>query len=237
MSLVQNGIVAAAGFAALLALEACVVDLDSGGPTRTETRSIDLDKTEQLQVELKMGAGELNVRGGSPKLMEGEFRFNRPVTRPEVHYDASGFRGHLRIEEPGGSHHGSHYRWDLRLNDDKPMDLNVDFGAGEGRLDLGSLALRSVSVNMGVGTLRMDLRGAPRNDYSVRVHGGVGEATIYLPDNVGVVADATGGIGGVSARGLHKRDGRYVNDAYGHAKTTIRLDVQGGIGAINLVGG
>jgi hypothetical protein len=77
----------------------------------------------------------------------------------------------------------------------------------------------------------------PKNDYDVSIHGGVGEATIYLPDGAGVVAEAHGGIGGINARGLEKRDGRYVNESYGHAKTTVRLDVHGGIGAINLVGG
>jgi hypothetical protein len=77
----------------------------------------------------------------------------------------------------------------------------------------------------------------PKNDYDVSIHGGVGEATIYLPDGVGVVAEARGGIGGINARGLEKRDGRYVNDAYGRSKTTVRLDVHGGVGAINLVGG
>jgi hypothetical protein len=49
------------------------------------------------------------------------------------------------------------------------------------------------------------------------------------------VADAQGGIGGITARGLVKRDGEYVNDAYGHSKTTVRLDIRGGIGAINLI--
>jgi hypothetical protein len=83
----------------------------------------------------------------------------------------------------------------------------------------------------------VDLRGMPKNDYDVSIHGGIGEATIYLPEGVGVEAEAHGGIGGINARGLEKRDGRYVNDAYGHAKTNVRLDVHGGIGAINLVGG
>jgi hypothetical protein len=82
----------------------------------------------------------------------------------------------------------------------------------------------------------MDLRGAPKNDYSVSVQGGVGEATIYLPGNgVGVEAEAEGGIGGIHTIGLEKRDGRYVNDAFGRAKTTVRLDIQGGIGAIRLI--
>jgi hypothetical protein len=222
-----------------LSLTGCSVDLEPAGPTHTENRSVDLDKSELVHVELKMGAGELNVRGGSAKLMDADFTYNRPVTKPQVHYDSSAFRGRLVVEEPSGSHHGnlSKYRWDLRFNDEKPLDMRVDFGAGEGRLDLGSLTLRSLSVHMGVGQLRLDLRGNPKSDYSVDVNGGVGEATIYLPENVGIVADATGGIGGINARGLQKRDGRYVNDAYGHSKTTVRVTVHGGIGEINLVGG
>jgi predicted membrane protein len=88
---------------------------------------------------------------------------------------------------------------------------------------------------MGVGELKMDLRGTPKNDYEVSIRGGVGEATVYLPEGVGIEADVKGGIGDIHAPGLSKREGRYVNDSYGHAKTTVRLDIRGGIGAINLV--
>lgn len=183
-----------------------------------------------------MGAGQLRVRGGADKLMEGRFTYNRLRLRPEVSYNAGGFRGHLVVEEP--SHvNGStqRYVWDLRFNDRKPLDLDVKCGAGESRLDLGDLVLRRVNVEIGVGELKMDLRGAPKNDYAVSIRGGVGEATIYLPEAVGIEADVEGGIGGIHAPGLEKRDGRYVNDAYGRAKNTVRLDIRGGIGAINLL--
>lgn len=222
--------------ASFLLLTACGRDFGPPGPERTETRSIELDNSEEVLVDLKMGAGELRVRGGADKLMEGRFIYNRLRLRPEVSYNGGGFRGHLVVEEP--SHVGtatSRYAWDLRFNNQKPLELDVKCGAGESRLDLGDLTLRRVNVEMGVGELKMDLRGAPKSDYEVSVRGGVGEATIYLPAGVGIDADVKGGIGGISAPGLEKREGRYVNDAYGHAKTTIRLDIRGGIGAINLI--
>jgi len=225
---------------ALAVLVGCEINIEPSGPTQTENRTIPLDKSELVRVELKMGAGDLSVRGGSSQLMEGDFTYNRPRLKPEVHYDATSLRGNLVIEEPSHtSHAGSNmkYRWDLRFNDEKPIDMEVNFGAGEGRLDLGTLSLRSLNVNMGVGQLRVDLRGTPKNSYDVTIRGGVGEATVYLPEGVGIVADAKGGIGGITARGLQKKDGRYVNDAYGRAKNTVRLDIQGGIGAINLIGG
>jgi hypothetical protein len=183
-----------------------------------------------------MSAGELRVGGGADKLMEGRFTYNRLRLRPEISYDTGGFRGRLRVEEPrhvGGATHG--YAWDLRFNNRKPLELDVNCGAGETRLDLGELTLRRVSVEMGVGELKMDLRGAPMNDYEVSIHGGVGEATVYLPQGVGIEADVQGGIGDIHAPGLEKRDGRYFNDAYGRARTRVLLEIRGGIGAINLV--
>lgn len=222
--------------ASCLLLTACGPDWGPPGPERTETRSIPLDQSEEVRVDLKMGAGELRVRGGAGSLMEGRFTYNRLRLRPEISYSSGGFRGHLTVEEP--SHVGGsvrRYAWELQLNNQKPLDLNVNCGAGESRLDLEDLTLRRVSIQMGVGELKMDLRGSPKNDYTVYIRGGVGEATVYLPQNVGIEADVKGGIGDIHASGLEKREGRYVNDVLGRAKTTIHLDVRGGIGDIRLV--
>ncbi len=219
--------------ATLLLLIGCERDWRSRGISRTEMRSIPLDPSEFVRADLRMGAGELWIRGGSSKLMDAEFSYRRLRMRPEVRYDS----GHLTVEEPSGfGASEGRYRWNLAFNNDKPLELNVDFGAGRGQLELGSLTLRRVDIHMGVGQLHIDLRGEPKNDYRVSVHGGVGELTIYLPERVGVDAEVHGGIGGIDARGLEKRGDRYVNAAYEHAKTTVELEVHGGIGAIHLIG-
>jgi hypothetical protein len=225
--------------ASIFALGGCMVDRTPTGPLQHESTSIDLDKSELVRVQVRMGAGVLKIRGGSPKLMEGDFAYNVASWKPEVHYDRGSFRGQLTIEQPSHGHgaHNMRYEWDLRFNDDVPLDMSVEFGAGEGNLELGSLTLRSLNVQMGVGKLDVDLRGTPKNDYAVNIHGGVGEANVRLPASVGVIAEATGGIGGISARGLTKHGNRYVNDAYEKgAKVNVRVDVRGGIGAINLIG-
>jgi len=219
-----------------LLMTGCSPDWGPEGPERTETRNVDLDQSEEVRVDLKIGTGELRVSGGSDRLMEGRFTYNRLRLRPEISYSAGGFRGHLTVEEP--SHVGGttrRYAWDLRFNNKKPLDLNVKCGAGESRLNLSELTLRRVDVEMGVGEMKMDLRGAPQNDYDVSIRGGIGEATVYLPEGVGIEADVRGGIGDIHAPGLTKHGGRYANDAYGHAKTTIHLDIRGGIGTINLI--
>lgn len=223
-----------------LFLVGCVIDQVPTGPTQHESRSQDLDKLEMARVDLRMGAGTLNIRGGSPKFVEADFTYNVPSWKPDFRFNNTGVRGDLVIQQPagGGAHSGNaKYIWDLRFNDAVPVDLTAHFGAGEANLDLGSMSLRSIDVEMGVGQLKLDLRGNPTRSYDVRIRGGVGEATVYLPKDVGVEADVQGGIGGISASGLHKEGGRYVNDAYNNAKTRIHLNIRGGVGSINLIGG
>lgn len=208
------------------------------GPTRHESQSVELDKTEMARVDVRMGAGNLNIKGGSPKLVEADFTYNVPSWKPDFRYTNTGVRGDLVIEQPSGGHVHSgktEYIWDLRFNDGVPLDMTIHFGAGEADLNLGSASLRSLDVEMGVGELKLDLRGNPKRSYDVRIRGGVGEATVYLPKDVGIEADAQGGIGGITASGLRKEEGRYVNDAYGNAKTKIHLNIRGGVGNINLI--
>jgi hypothetical protein len=207
------------------------------GPEEHESRSVDLDKAERVRAVIKMAFGELNVRGGSDKLLDADFTYTNAALKPDVQYRAGGGAGDLTVETRAGSPSGGSLknRWDLRLNDRVPVDLRVEFGAGEADMNLGTLSIRSAEVMMGAGTLRLDLRGKPTSDYSVRVTGGAGEATVYLPKDVGVSAKASGGLGEVSVRGLHKSGESYRNDAWDRAGVRIRLDIQGGVGSIKLI--
>jgi N-terminal domain of toast_rack, DUF2154 len=232
MAIMRTALVAAA----TIALTGCVVNTDFAGPLQHLDKSIDLDKSEMARVEIKMGAGELKVEGGSSKLMEAGFDYNVEGSKPLVHYNASSFRGEVLIEQPGGVHSGSNskYKWDLHFNNKLPIDFVTHLGAGEAHLTLGTMNLRSVEVHMGVGQVEMDLRGNPSHDYNVEIHGGIGQATVHLPSTVGIVANASGGIGDIEVHGLEKHNGRWTNSAYEHSPVTIHLDVKGGIGNITL---
>lgn len=218
-------------------LSACKGDFSPAGPEQHESRSVELDKAESVRVELKMPVGEMDVRGGAQKLLDADFTYNVPEWKPDIRYNSTGAIGDLVIEQHGSSSSSGNKKnhWDLRFNDKVPLDVRAQVGAGEGRLNLGSLSLRTVNVEMGAGTLRLDLRGTPTKDYSVHIRGGVGEATVYLPKEVGISATASGVLGDISITGLHKTGDHYVNDAYDRAPVRIRLDIQGGLGSIKLI--
>ena len=120
------------------------------------------------------------------------------------------------------------------MNDEVPTDLVVQVGAGESDLDLDSLTLRGVDLQMGAGKTTVDLTGDHAQGFGATIEGGVGEATVLLPSEIGVKAKAEGGIGGINAKGLEKVGDAYVNDAYGESDVNFSVDVKGGVGEINL---
>ncbi len=224
--------------AAALLLNGCGLGCVVAGETRHETRAIDLDKAEKARVVIRMGAGELRVKSGTPKLLEADFAYNVPDWKPSVEYHAGPAGGDLTISQPkdsGGGWGDTVYTWDVNLNRQLPLDVTASLGAGEANFELGEMNLRSVTVNIGAGEMTMDLRGAPKRDYNVSIQGGVGEATVYLPKDVAIAATAIGGLGDVSVTGLEKRNGVWMNPERASAPVTVYLDVKGGVGEIRLI--
>jgi hypothetical protein len=219
----------------LLGTAACVVESGSPGVIEQASQSVQLQGATSAQADIEMGAGELKVRGGGSTLVDADLRYRSTDGKPTISYTVSGSRGVLTLHQP--SHHsmGNNDKnvWDLRFNEDVPLDLTVKMGAGEGTLNLGNVALRSLEVEMGAGELKLDLTGHPRSDIDVRVRGGVGEATLHLPRRARLEVEAHGGLGEINAHGFNKRGSLWVNEPGGDAKV-IRVNVSGGIGGINL---
>lgn len=219
------------------ALTGCSIMTTPAGPDVHESRSVALDAADQLRAGIKMAVGELDVTGGSPQLMEADFTYNIPAWKPEVRYTLAGTTGDLALEQHGKSSSSGQAKnqWDVHFHDGVPTHLKVELGAGNARLNLGTLTLNSLDVQMGAGSLRLDLRGSPKMDYSAHIQGGVGETTVYLPKDIGISATASKGIGDVSVTGLRKSGDKYVNDAFEKPGPKIHLDIEAGVGSIKLI--
>ncbi|HMF77287.1 MAG TPA: toast rack family protein [Bryobacteraceae bacterium] len=222
--------------ACCLLTAACQFDRAVSGPLRSDAFAIDRGEADRANVELDMGAGEMNLRGGADKLIEGTFEYNVDDWKPLVKSAVNGSHATVTIRQPEGVRpgHNRRYTWNLRLNDSALLDLAINCGAGQATLDLGSLHLRGIEVHMGAGQVDLDLRGNPTHDYEVRINGGVGQANLKLPTGVGIWAEAKGGLGSIHVSGLEKRGNHWENDLYDKAKVNVRVQVHGGIGEIRI---
>ena len=202
-----------------------------------ETEVVDRKDAKAVRMFVQMPAGQLQIEGGAERLMEADFFQGPSWPAPSVDYSVEQGVGTLAINQQSAAQWmaNSDNTWKLKVNDEVPLELKVDVGAGRSDLNLSKVDLARLELNVGAGQANVDLTGERGKDLQAEIHGGVGEAVVRLPKKVGVAVMVHGGLGAIDVRGLKEEDdGQYVNAAYGKSPNTLRLTVEGGIGHIML---
>jgi hypothetical protein len=231
------------------------------GPVSRESTTIEVDDADRVDATVRMAAGALSVEGRADALLNADFTYNVADWEPRVTYNVTDNVGRLDIRHAESNAlpvmDEARNEWDLRLNDDVPLDLRIEVGAGDHDLDLEGLILTELDVKLGAGEMnltlgdnkgldridldvgagdvKIDLSGLWEGDAVVSIQGGVGKTTLYLPQAVGVRLSVTQGIGDLDVSGLSREGGAWINEAYGESDTTLDVDIQAGIGEIEVV--
>ncbi len=136
-----------------------------------------------------------------------------------------GWLGHLvSAEEPS---------WDLKLSPVVPIELRVDAGVGESRLDLRRLSIERLWIDSGVGLTEVTLPS--RGRLRAEIHGGVGAIVIHIPAGLAARIQTSVGLGRLEVNGDFERQGDiYQSSGFGGAADRVDLVVHGGVGAIEI---
>jgi len=171
---------------------------------RTMTASRDFSGEKNLNADVEFAAGKLDISPApAGNVYHAVLNYDQNQIQPYVDYADGNLHVGLRDEHRGGVRlHGEmRNHLDLRLGPDAPVNLDVQFGAGEARMELGGLKLESASLKTGaakgvisfskpnqvkcssldmqVGAARVDVTGignlSPQN---VELQGGVGDVNL-----------------------------------------------------------
>jgi hypothetical protein len=207
------------------------------GELQSESQTVELGDAEAVQVEISFGAGVLDVSGGAEELLEADFSYNVARLKPVVEYT----NGTLVVRQPGTEGLPAlqgiadfRNEWDLRLNNEMPIDLSVDMGAGNSNLQLAGLSLNRLDIRLGASESTIDLGGDWVRDLEATIDAGAADINVKLPKDVGVRVRVESGPHTIEVAGLTKDGNVYTNAAYGVSDVTLEIEVEVGIGNINL---
>jgi hypothetical protein len=214
-------------------------DVEGPAGLETATKSVALDGAEKLDARMRMAAGEFKLAGGATGAMDAQFETSPRNLLPEVDYSVEGTSGVLRVTQPTMEEFDfmgdTRNVWDVKLASGIPVDLDVEFGAGDSTVDLSEVDVRDVHVLTGAGKTTIDLTGERTADVRAKVEAGVGELTIKVPSNVGVrITGAQDGIGDFNVDGFSADGDAFVNDAWDSATVKIELRIQRGVGEVTI---
>jgi hypothetical protein len=157
-------------------------------------------EAKELLIDLKYDVGKLEIMRAAEDLFSFDLQYDRNRFDPRFSFD-SGDRSAMRLDlnSRGGFGSGSGRDNDLtlRLTDKVPLDLNLNSGVSESRLEMTGIKVRRMQLRGGVGkTEVMFDKPSGQVMNSLDVESGVGELIIHGLGNAQVEQlDFKGGVG------------------------------------------
>lgn len=214
------------------------VNAASANVDHTDTISQPTQGVDRASVSISFGSGTLNLGSLAAKsdlLIEGTVDLSKGES---IHQDyrATAGTGVYKLESNGTWSSGPEFvweqngkSWDLNLNQELPLDLKVNAGAGRSTLDLTNLTLRRFDLDGGVGQVTVKL--ADTGKYDVDINGSVGQVVIMIPQGLAARVQVEGGLGGVTTQGNFKHQGDvYTTGDYASAENRATIKISGGVG-------
>jgi hypothetical protein len=130
---------------------------------------------------------------------------------------------------------------DLRVSTPNPVGMtSLEFEVGAASLeatDLGRLNVETVTVEAGVGEVRLDFGGLQRPETRVRVEMGLGSLEIRIPSDVGIYLTRSTFLAPLDAPGLVREGEAYVSPGWEASPVKVYVELEAALGRLSILRG
>jgi len=153
-----------------------------GQQWRSVTSARQVQGERQLSVRVQYGGGDLRLRPAADRalLYQLQMRYDERAMRPVTVYDRAAGQLRLGVESVRRNqrtNRGGNATVELAAG--VPMDLALEFGAGEANLELGGLSLRNVDLSTGASETEVRF-GAPNRVRAGTVRVAAGASRLHV---------------------------------------------------------
>jgi hypothetical protein len=130
---------------------------------------------------------------------------------------------------------GTTLDWNVRLNPEVPLTLEVEGGANEARIDLNDLQVKELSFKSGASSSILTLPAQAGMTHA-RVSSGAASVNVAVPEGVAARIRWRGGLSSISVNPARfQRFGdSYQSPDYDTAPNKVDLDVEMGVGSVTV---
>lgn len=208
-------------------------------PARTtEHAVVALDGATSGQIQFKHGAGRLSIHkgtGGSQELLSGDFAGGVDIN---TRRDGSGLKTTLAVPDqlfPFNWLPGDSLDWDVFLNQEVPISLEIGTGASESNVDLTGLKIGQLKLETGASNTQILLPEAA-GETRVSVNAGAASVRIQVPAGVAARIQVSGGAmdASVDTQRFPRSGGAYQSADYDTAIHRADIKIDMGAGSVHV---
>ncbi len=122
----------------------------------------------------------------------------------------------------------------VQLNDSVKWDIDLKFGAGEGKFDLSNYVVEKLQMNAGAADVRLKL-GNRSSHSEIDIKAGVASVEVQVPKNAAVEINATGALISTEFPGFEKAGkDKYRSSGYSESENRITISYKGGLSSLKI---
>ena len=180
--------------------------------------------SQETRLSLEFGAGTLTLSPGAENLVDGTVTYNVEDLKPEIVKNGNNIeikQGELNGLPPFDEFIND---WDLQIGD-APIELAIQAGAYQGKMELGGLALKSLTVRDGASDVELSFREPNQTEMSIlRYETGASKVTLTGLANANFSTLAFSG-----------GAGNYSLDFSGELQRNAVVTIEAGFGDLSLL--
>jgi hypothetical protein len=216
------------------------VEIGTAAPSRGISQP--LEGVTEAEVSIGPAIGLLHVESldpGSRYLAQGKVRLmSGEDLRRDFYPDRDPASFTLRSSGqtwfPAIGGWGEDATWDIGLNPDVALILDLSLGVGKIEVDLTGLDVAAFEISLGLGKTIVTLPEKGR--FTAKISGAIGETFVIVPSDMAVRIHVSTGVGTSSLPPGYTRQGdTYVSPGYESAEDRVDLDISQAIGMISVV--
>jgi hypothetical protein len=195
--------------------------------------SIPLEGALNGYVKIDHGAGRLNIRSGAlpAEIVNGVFG-----SGVDYKSNLAGNRIEVRLKARPDFWMPEGLDWDINLNKDVPLSLDIDSGASAAIIDLSDLKVSDLDIDTGASSNDVTLP-ANAGMTNAKIDAGAASVKVKIPEGVAAKIRIKSGLTGINVASRFPKvgDGLYQSADYATAANRADIVIETGVGSVDIL--
>ena len=201
-----------------------------------ETIHIPLEGAHRAEIHIQHGVGHLRVSASesSDVIVSGTFRGGLAYERQQQD-DTLQLKMRVRSHAPWKWFSGRGFDWDTKINKELPLELHIEGGLSENRLDLSDLQITDLHVEGGLSSTEITLP-AHAGATQVYLESGLASLNVRIPEGVAARVQSESGLSSVHVdeKRFPKSGDIYLSPDFDRAENRVNIRVESGLGSVRI---
>jgi hypothetical protein len=195
-------------------------------------------QADNTRINLEVGSGSINISSGNGKEVLHGSVASEIKSKPNLSASIDHRNVNIAISRTPDlllDLFDSEENWNLNLGKSENASMKLSLGNGDINLTPGDVELNDLWIELGAGSIYLDLTGWEKVHAPIRIETGIGDVFILFPENSTIAVDLNQGVGDINISGFITGEHGYYHDTTSGNGSIMDVTISQGMGDLTMM--